>query len=281
MMKLSKRLALNYIRAKFKLLSAISKKKAAEKAFELFITPQTKDRHEWKGIFADAEILRFKLFDHQITGYRWNKGGNRRVLILHGFESAATNFEKYIDPLICKGYEVLAFDAPAHGHSSGTQITALLYRDLIKYAHENYGPILSYMGHSLGGFALSLALAELPHDENFRAVFIAPSSETTTAIDNSFLLLQLDADVRREFENIITQMSGRPVSWFSINRTMSDIRARILWIHDEGDTITPLRDAMKIKEANYPNIEFVITFGLGHSRIYRDEEVRRRVVEFL
>ena len=39
-MKFKEKIAIRYIRTKFKILSSISKKKAAEKAFELFCTPQ-------------------------------------------------------------------------------------------------------------------------------------------------------------------------------------------------------------------------------------------------
>jgi pimeloyl-ACP methyl ester carboxylesterase len=280
-MKLSQHLTLRYIRTKFKILSAISKKKAAESAFQLFITPQSRDRKLVAGIFLEAERLAFPFGGFEVIGYRWNKGADRKVLILHGFESTAINFESYIRPFIDKGMEVLAFDAPAHGHSGGRQITALAYRDLIKHIHENFGPVKSYLGHSLGGFALSLALAEIPHDDSFRAVFIAPATETSTAIDNSFNLLRLDQDVRKEFENIVTMLSGRPISWLSINRTMKEIRARVLWIHDENDNVTPLRDALKVRSENYSNVEFVITNGLGHSRIYRDPEVGRTIVGFL
>jgi pimeloyl-ACP methyl ester carboxylesterase len=280
-MNLSQRLALKYIRTKFKILSAISKKKAAEQAFQLFITPQSRDKKKLPEIFLQAEKLNFQFEEYEITGYRWNKGGTRKVLILHGFESTVINFEWYIAPLVNKGYEVLAFDAPAHGHSSGTQVTGLIYRDLIKYIHEIYGPVESYLGHSFGGFALCLALAEMKHDENFRAALIAPATETSTAIDNSFKLLRLDENVRKEFENIITMLSGRPISWFSINRAMKSICAKVLWIHDEDDRVTPLSDALKVKAESYPNLKFTITKGLGHSRIYRNEEVGRTIVEFL
>ena len=281
-MKLGQRLAITYIRTKFKLLSAISKKKAALQAFELFCTPPTRDKKILPGIFKDAETIRFALNGYNIVGYRWNKGDTRKVLILHGFESTAINFEAYVQPLMKKGYEVLAFDAPAHGHSSGKRITAIVYRDLIKYIHQHYGPIQSYMGHSLGGFVLSLALAEMPHDESYRAVFIAPSAETSSAITSFFQFLHLSDDrVRKEFDNHIEQLSGHPVDWFTISRAMKDIKAKVLWLHDEGDVVTPFKDALKVKAENHPNLQFVFTKGLGHSRIYRDPGVINTIVEFL
>ena len=280
-MKLVQKFTVAYLRFKFKLLSAISKKEAAEQAFQLFCTPPTKDIKVLPAIFTGAEQLSFPFGEYTIIGYRWNKGGHRRVLILHGFESTAINFESYIQPLIDKDYEVLAFDAPAHGRSSGKKLTALVYRDMIKYIHEHYGPVQSYMGHSFGGFAISLAMSEMVHDENYRLAFIAPASQTSTAIDNFFAFLRLDNRVRKEFENIITTLSGHPVSWFSVSRTMNNIKASILWLHDEDDMITPLRDALGVKVKNYTNVEFVITKGLGHSRIYRDADVRRKIVDFL
>ena len=158
-MKLIQKFAVGYLRAKFKLLSSLSKKRAAEKAFELFCTPKYRNTKPLPQVFEDAEKIHFKFEQYTIRGYRWNKGGNRKALILHGFESSAINFDKYIKPLVKKDYEVMAFDAPAHGRSSGKQITALIYRDLIKYLNDQYGPIQSYIAHSFGGLALSFALA--------------------------------------------------------------------------------------------------------------------------
>lgn len=279
-MKLSRQLALFYIRAKFNFLSAISKKVAARQAFELFCTPPTRDVLGFPEIFSEAEQLGFTFGSYAIAGYRWNKGGAKKVLILHGFESAAINFAGYVKPFLEKNYEVLAFDAPAHGRSSGKKINGLIYRDFVKYICEQYGPIHSYIGHSFGGFAVCLALAELPHNENYRIALVAPAAETSTAIDNLFSLLHLDSKVRKEFENIIYSISGHPVSWFSIGRAMENIQAKIIWLHDENDKTTPLRDAIRVKE-NWPGIEFVITKGLGHSRIYRDEKVIAAIAAFL
>lgn len=280
-MKLSQYFKLKLIRAKFKLLSAISKKKAAKEAFKLFCTPPSRDIKELPALFEQAEQLGFAFEQYHIVGYRWNKGGNRKVLILHGFESTAVNFAAYIQPLIQKGYEVMAFDAPAHGRSSGKRITAIIYRDLIKHIHQQYGPVQSYMGHSFGGFALCLALAEMPHNEDYRIALVAPATLTSTAIDQFFVFLRLGNEVRRQFDKRIMTVGGHPVDWFSITRAMKNIRTKTLWIHDDKDQVTPLRDALKVKEENYPAVEFVITNGLGHSRIYRDTEVTRMIIAFL
>lgn len=280
-MKLSQRLAISYIRAKFKLLSSISKKKAAEKAFELFCTPQNRNLKTPPKIFNEAEKLQLNVDGLLIKGWRWNHPANRKAMVIHGFESSVVNFDRYIRPLIKKGYEVLAFDAPAHGRSGGKHITAPLFKKTIQEVNKKFGPVQSFMAHSFGGLAVSLALEEISHTAEYRLVLVAPATETVTAIDTFFRFLKLDPGIRPEFDKVIIKKGGVSPSWYSIRRAMKHIRARVLWVHDEDDDTTPLADALKVKEENHPNIEFVITKGLGHRRIYRDNKVTKAIIEFL
>lgn len=280
-MKLAQRLAIGYIRTKFNLLSAISKKKAAEAAFQLFCTPQRRNRKPLPKIFTSAEQLSFKMDGIIIQGWRWNHPAERKVLIIHGYESSVTNFDRYVKPFIKKGYEVLAFDAPANGRSGGKKITAPLYKNMIKEINKIYGPVHSYMAHSFGGLAVSLALEEISHTKDYRLVLIAPATETVTAIDSFFTFLQLDPSLKIEFEKIIIKTGGVSSAWYSIKRAMKNIQAEVLWFHDEEDDITPLTDALKVRDENHPNVSFVISKGLGHRRIYRDNKVTNSIVDFL
>lgn len=225
--------------------------------------------------------MQFKLNDSMVKGWRWNHPGDRKVLIIHGYESSVTNFDRYVRLLIKKGYEVLAFDAPAHGRSGGKKINAPLYKKLILEINKKYGPVQSYMAHSFGGLAVSLALEEISHTNDYRLVLIAPATETTTAVNSFFKFLQLDPALKIEFEKIIIKATGVPYEWYSIRRAMKHIRAKVLWFQDEEDDVTPLSDVLKVKAENYPHIEFVFTNGLGHRRIYRDNEVIKSIIDFL
>lgn len=280
-MKLSQRLALGYIRTKFKLLSTISKKKAAEKAFELFCTPQVRNLKKTPKIFEEAERLQLKVDGILVKGWRWNHPAKRKAMIIHGFESSVVNFDRYIRPLITKGYEVLAFDAPAHGRSGGKQITAPLFKKTIQEVNKKFGAVKSFIAHSFGGLAVSLALEEISHTDDYRLVLIAPATETVTAIDTFFRFLKLDPAIRTEFDKVIIKKGGVSPSWYSIRRAMKHIKAKVLWVHDEEDDTTPVSDALKVKTENHPNIEFVITKGLGHRRIYRDNKVSKAIIDFL
>lgn len=279
-MKLTQRLAIGYVQTKFKLLSVISKKRTAQKAFVIFGTPFMKSVR--KAPLKNAETVHFYLNNKKMNGYRWNHPQAKKALILHGFGSAAHKFEEYATLLTNKGYEVLAFDAPAHGDSEGDTTNAIEYSAMIKQVMEQFGPIQSFMAHSFGGISLSLALEQIPHDENTKVVFIAPATETTSAIDGAFSMLKLkNIAVRNEFEKIIFNLTGKNVAWFSMRRAMHNIKASVLWIHDEDDVITPWTDALKVKEDNHPNIKFVLTKGLGHQKIYHNDAVKTMLVNFM
>jgi pimeloyl-ACP methyl ester carboxylesterase len=280
-MQLARQLVLKYIRTKFKLLSSLSKQRAAEKAFRLFITPQHRNKKKLPPAFEKAEQLQFAFKGNTVRGYRWNKGGEKKLLILHGFESSVVNFDRYVKPLVKKGYEVLAFDAPAHGRSTGRTITVIDYKDLVHYIYDHYGPIDAFITHSFGGLTLSLAIEEIPHDENMKMVLIAPAAETKTAIDNFFRLLKLDQDVRGEFEKLITRMSGKEPDWYSISRVAPKIRAQVLFLQDRDDHMTPITDVEPIMKKQYPNFKFIISEGLGHRRIYRDSHSLQAIMDFL
>ena len=279
-MKLTQRLAIGYVQTKFKLLSAISKKKAAEKALVVFGTPFMKSIR--KAPIKNAEVIHFQLNNKKMNGYRWNHPQPQKALILHGFGSAAHKFEDYALLLIEKGFEVLAFDAPAHGNSEGDTTNAIEYSEMIQEVMERFGPIENFIAHSFGGISLSLALEQVTHDANTKVVFIAPATETTSAVDGAFKMLKLKNEtVRNEFEKIILNLTGKNVAWFSMRRAMDHIKASLLWVHDEEDDITPWADALKVKEDNHPNIKFVCTKGLGHRKIYHDDNIKKQVIDFM
>jgi pimeloyl-ACP methyl ester carboxylesterase len=249
-------------------------------AFQLFCTPQHRNRKKLPLVFEKAEKINFLFEGNKIQGYRWNHPSDKKLLILHGFESSVINFDRYINPLIKAGFEVLAFDAPAHGRSSGRQINAIAYKNFVLHIYNAYGPVTNFITHSFGGLVLSLGLEEMKQDENWKIVFIAPAAETTTAIDSFFNFLKLDKEVRQEFNVIITRMSGHPPEWFSIRRIAKKIRAKVLWLQDKDDLMTPVSDVEPIIKENYPNFTFIISEGLGHRRIYRDNNSHSAIIRF-
>ena len=281
-MKIQQKLAIGFIRTKINILRIISNRRAAEETLRVFLTPFPKSSEKVKEVFSKAEPLQFTLNGVLIKGFRCNHPKKHKVLLLHGFSSSCHNFDKYVAPLVEKNYEVLAFDAPAHGASEGETVNAVEYSAMIKRINEFYGPINGFIAHSFGGIAVCLAMETMVHDANSKIVLIAPATETSSAVDGAFAMLGLKNNrLRKTFDEVVLEKSGKETSWYSVRRAMNNIKASVLWFHDEDDDITPLDDALQVKADNHSNVKFVITKGLGHRKIYRDETVVNAAVNFL
>ncbi len=281
-MNVQKNLAIRFFRTKLTLLGLVSKKQAGKEAFRLFCTPFTRYKGKPATVFTNGEALEFELEGKIVRGFRCNPSGTKKILLLHGFASSCHKFDRYAIELIKKNYEVLAFDAPAHGASDGNTVNAVEYSDMIKKVSSLYGPIDGFIAHSFGGIGLSLALENMDHTRDTKVVLVAPATETASAIDGAFQVLGIRKQLLRDcLDQHIFRISGQQPSWFSIRRAMKNIRASVLWIHDEEDYITPLKDVIKVKEDNLSHIQFMFTSGLGHQKIYRDAGVKNAILNFL
>ncbi|MFT3823777.1 MAG: alpha/beta fold hydrolase [Chitinophagaceae bacterium] len=279
-MTFAQKLVLRYLRAKLNITAVISEEKAAKKAFKIFCTPQIRKKKLHR-VPPKGEKLTFTLNGLTVRGQRWNHPQPNKIQIIHGFESSYQYFDKYIAAFIEKGYEVIAFDAPAHGRSDGKQLTLPLYIAMLQKIQELYGPVNKYMAHSLGGLALTHFLETQPDTSGIKVVLLAPATETVSAIDGFFNLLELNPGIRKHVDDLILEIAGVPSEYFSIRRAVNNIKAQILWFHDEGDRAAPVKDALAVQADHHPNIELVITKGLGHRKVYKDEAVRKRILEFL
>jgi alpha-beta hydrolase superfamily lysophospholipase len=282
-MKLIQSIFLTYYISKIKVLQLASPAKAAKSAFRLFCTPYSaRKTYVAPTAFKNAEKLSFTFEHHQIHGFSWKPKvpNGHKVLICHGFDSNSYRFERYIEPLLNQGFEVYAFDAPAHGLSTGKTINALLYKQMIVKVIDSYGPFSGLMAHSFGGIAVTLAIEEMKENLPKRLILIAPATETTRSVNDFCRHLKISPAVRREMEKLIVQIGGQPHSWYSVSRAIQSISVPTLWLHDVKDRITPYEDMKHLTELNLPHVQFVITEGLGHS-LYKDDTVANKIIGFL
>jgi len=283
-MKLGQKLAIGFIRASLHFRLALSTKWAVHYAFSLFCTPFRKSRKKKPDIFLRATPLTLEFQQLVTKGFLWTpeKPVGKRLLIAHGFESTAFNFDRYISPMRAEGWEIIAFDALAHGNSGGKTINVLEYAQFLAAIHQRFGPFDGLLAHSFGGLAAGLWQETLPSEMQIpKMVWIAPATETVSAIHTFCNFLQVGPSFRKAFFHHIESISGHPPSWFSLCRAVDQIHSSILWIHDEQDEVTPLVDVQPVIKKNIPTIQFLLTKNLGHRQIYRDNKVKKAVVHFL
>jgi len=280
------------MRAQLNILSLVSLRKSAEKAFRFFVTPRKRRKGKQPPIFETGEPLFFRQNGRLVRGHRWQPYSDalrasaetqapKKVLIVHGFESASRVFGNYVAALLKKGYEVVAFDAPGHGLSGGKRLFVSDYVQVLSAVEQNYGPFHSWLGHSLGGLALALSLEDTSLDGECRLVLIAPTPGMEQAFGEWARELRLPAQFGHEVDEYVREISGHPLAWYSLRRVIGSLTMPILYVQDEGDSVVPPEEARLIQGDRHANIRFLLTTGLGHKKVYKDQDVLEQIVEFL
>lgn len=211
----------------------------------------------------------------QVAAWRWGHGP--AVLLVHGWEGRGAQLGAFVAPLVEAGLSVVAFDAPAHGDSPGTQLYLTDLADAVVAAVEAIGPVHAIIAHSFGAAAVLLAHARGGVDVA-RNIMIAPNAVVDDAVERFARVVALDERDRHTLEDQLAVQSGITVESLRLDRLVGERRGALTVIHDRGDREVPFEDGERLAQL-WPDAHLVPTEGLGHRRILRDPGVVRAVVE--
>ena len=153
-----------------------SPKKAAYKAFLVF-TKVRKGRvlPNQKAFLDQAKLEVLSLDKNEIQVYNWS-GNKETVVLVHGWESNTWRWHKLIETLQQADYNIIAFDAPAHGYSSGDMLHVPLYAETVQQVLNKYKPT-TVIGHSMGGMTVLYNESLHPNKTIEKIVTIGSPSE--------------------------------------------------------------------------------------------------------
>ncbi len=258
-------------------LALFSRKKAAEKAFRLFCTPRKgKVLPQQKEYLNAAKDATLEVEGVRLQTYRW-PGEKETVLLLHGWESNAFRWRKLIAELQNEGYTIIAFDAPAHGNSTGQLLNVPLYTECAQRVIEKYRP-KHIIGHSVGGMTMMYHQYKYPNTYIDKMVSLAAPSEFSELMAHYQQLLNFNEKVLQALDEYILQRFGFRINDFSTSKFVQNITKKGLLVHDELDAITPIIASERV-HAQWKNSTFIKTKGLGHS--LHQEGVNKSIVSFL
>ena len=288
----SERIYLQYLRTKFKTLCMVSPPVAGKLDFDLFCTPYPKyKKRKAPAIFNQGKPLYITLKGDGISekgnirihGFEWKplKPNGQTVLIAHGYASYFYKFDQYIQPLLKKGFRVIGFDAPGHGHSEGKHINIVIYKHAIENIIKELGPIDHFIGHSLGAITLAMIAENIENPNKHKFVLIAPATKTTTTFERYFNMMHLSPAIRTAFNELVEKRSGMPITYFEADRAIENFAGDLLWVHDRDDLVCPFEDLVEFQKKAPKNIKFLITNGLGHNKLYKTPEIIDKIVAFL
>jgi pimeloyl-ACP methyl ester carboxylesterase len=262
----------------FNSLAIINPALAAKKGFNLFCNPMCKPLKDYQIAFLETgkkSILHFE--DTKIQTYKWGNG-SKKVLLIHGWASNSFRWKATIEHLIENDFTVHAFDAPAHGLSSGKILHLILYSKIIDHFLKEHKEVEHIISHSIGGFAIVYWLS-LNQDNNIKKVVVmgAPGEaedffnfyKKTLGLTNRTLKILI-----AEFVKLL----GYAPSYFSASTFAKQVQAQGLIIHDKADKDTSYENSVKL-HSNWKDSKLTLTEGLGHS--LKSKVLLEEMVQFI
>lgn len=227
---------------------------------------------------AGAVVLAVPGFTPHLAARLWGAERGEQaplVLLVHGWEGQIHDMQGFIQPLLDAGARVVAFDAPAHGRSSGDETHLLdMARAVAAVAAAAGGPLTAAIGHGVGAAALTIALqAGLKVG---RAVLLAPLVDLSLPVRQIAHVLRLDEDSEHALMREIDQVLGQPLAVLNLHGN-ADTPA--LLIHSDDDRIMPVSDTLLLG-ATWQGAGVHVASGLGHRRLLSNADILDRAVRF-
>ncbi|MGL2966917.1 alpha/beta hydrolase [Flavobacterium sp. XGLA_31] len=263
-----------------KFLQAISPKLVTLFAAKLFTTPikHKLPKREWE---MEAQSNKKRLWiancKKEIQVYCYGSG-SRKVLLVHGWSGRGTQLVKIADMLIGMGFQVVSFDAPAHGKSSGKTTLMPEFIASVLEIEKQFGPFEYAIGHSLGGMSILNAIKQGLQVK--KAVIIGSGDIIQDIIDDFIRKLQLKPGVGIRIKKYFERKTKENMESYASHRAAQSVNIPTLIIHDKNDHDVPVTAAHHI-HSHLKNSELMLTEGLGHRKILGDEKVLNRIKEFL
>lgn len=214
----------------------------------------------------------------------WDNGDSEEgsipaVLLLHGWGSSSSRMAGFVEPLLEAGFRVIAYDAPAHGESSGERTNIVDSSGAALLIGRHLGPIYGVVAHSFGATTAAAAASKFGLEAE-RFVFLGPPKSIITQTLDVGEMIGLPRRVGELMARRFAERFGIEWSELESDRMVAGLDAPLLVIHDKDDHVVPYAHGVRVSEGSRFS-RLVTTRGLGHRQILTDPDVHRAVVDFL
>jgi pimeloyl-ACP methyl ester carboxylesterase len=249
---------------------------AASLGERMFFTPPPARGSRGLSALRNAEPIALEVDGRRVAAWRWGSGP--AVGLLHGWGGRAAQLSSFVDPLLARGFSVVALDAPGHGESGRGLSSAPQFARALRAAADAVGGFHGVVAHSLGAAAVALAIRDGLGVA--RVVLIGAAAEPPLWVERFSARLGLPPHVVDAMRRRSERRLGMSWSELNVPRLAASFEAPLLLIHDRDDPDVGVADAQAIVAA-WPRATLVETTGLGHNGPLRAPEVVARAADFL
>jgi pimeloyl-ACP methyl ester carboxylesterase len=210
--------------------------------------------------------------------------GGPVVVLVHGWGSSHGRMTILATPLLEAGYPVFLFDVRHHGEAPDAPfVTARHFRDdtraaigEVKAAFPDRAVVL--MGHSMGGSAAVLAVAEGAEVDGLVSV-AAPADLWGVWADHFDRRGLPGRWMVRLLNPFWRYRAGVPFRTLSPERRVKEVRIPFLVLHGDRDTSVPVSHAHVL--AGEAGVGAVVLEGEGHNDLLGTAQLHREILGFL
>lgn len=271
---------LQLIRLYFSIVGAISPRIAARKANELIAKPHSfAPNQREQSVLETATLVNYQFRGEHVQGYHW-EGGAQKAVLIHGWEGHAGNFGNLIKMLVASDCSVVAFDAPGHGRSAGTQVSMFDFRAFVSGFLNQHQPDI-IITHSYGSVAAITALSDNPALAVDKLVMITPPDRFEDGIHQMAERFGLSERTEQALIRQIEKESGYVVSELNVSDYVQDANVNdALVVHGQADQVVPLEWSRRIVD-KWDRANLVTIADTDHYKILWRAETKQAIEEFL
>jgi len=259
-------------------LSYLQRERASQIAYQLFSKPRKGKlvKENLPYFLQNIPLQRLSVEAEHVETYIW-KGNKNVILLVHGWESNTSRWEKLLPYLQQAGSTIVALDAPGHGLSGGTEFNVVKYATYIQTVVREFKPSV-LIGHSIGGAACIYFQSQYRNEHIQKMVILGAPADYDIIVENYVNLLRLNNRMKNLLHTKFSEKLNAEINQFSMATFAKEIEIPGLIIHDVDDEIVKFAEGQKISNA-WQNTELIQTKGLGHS--LHDQNVYEKIVDFL
>jgi len=267
------------LRTGIRVIQAIAPRWAPRFAARLFCFPfpsKLATRHFRPPTGVRIESLPFERAS--LTLYHWPAAADApQLLMTHGWGGWGLQMSALADALSVAGWAVVVIDQPGHGRSAAWSSTLPQFVRALNYAAARLGRVQAMIGHSMGGSAASITVA---NGLTLRKLVLIASPISLIEVTRDYAAaFGLGEKVRASMVSHLEAREGMVFERMSAAHTAPRIKVPTLVVHDHDDTTVSYVDAQTLVE-HLPDGQLLSTRGLGHRRILKDAVVIDNVTRF-
>ena len=140
------------------------------------------------------------------------------------------------------------------------------------------GGYRAIIGHSFGGVAAALAVSEGVKTD--KLVTIGTPASMEFVFGQFADIINASSKSIEKLARYIEQIAKREINDFSLTNIVSKLNQPGLIIHDKNDREVRYTEALALAK-QWLGSELMMTEGLGHRRILKDEAVIAKIIDFI